>query len=86
LLRIGDRGDAVIWLRDALARYRGEPLATESSDQFDFELQTQLREFQGRHQLIRDGVAGPITLGQLKNYFPDKSPTLVADAGTVERR
>jgi general secretion pathway protein A len=86
LLRLGDRGDAVIWLRDALARYRGEPLAAESSDIFDLDLQAQLREFQGRHHLAPDGVAGPITLGQLKNYFPDKSPTLVADAGTVEMR
>ena len=86
LLRFGDRGDAVIWLRDALARYRGEPLSAGSNDLFDLELQAQLREFQSRHQLIADGVAGPITLGQLKNYFPDKSPTLVADAGTVEMR
>jgi hypothetical protein len=38
MLRLGDRGDAVIWLRDALARYRGEPLAAESSEIFDKEL------------------------------------------------
>jgi general secretion pathway protein A len=84
MLRLGDRGDAVIWLRDALARYRGEPLAAESSELFDEELQAQLREFQGRHRLMPDGVAGPITLAQLQNYLPGKSPVLVADAGTAE--
>ena len=86
MLRIGDRGDAVIWLRDALARYRGEALASESSELFDKELQAQLREFQGRHRLMPDGVAGPITLAQLQNYLPGKSPVLVADAGTAETR
>ena len=86
MLRLGDRGDAVIWLRDALARYRGEPLAAESSELFDMELQAQLREFQGRHQLMPDGVAGRITLAQLQNYLPGKSPALVADAGTSEKR
>ena len=86
MLRLGDRGDAVIWLRDALARYRGEPLAAESSEIFDKELQAQLREFQGRHRLMPDGVAGRITLTQLQNYLPGKSPALVADAGTVEPR
>ncbi len=86
MLRLGDRGDAVIWLRDALARYRGEPLAAESSELFDKELQAQLREFQGRHRLTPDGVAGRITLAQLQNYLPGKSPALVADAGTAETR
>ncbi len=86
MLRLGDRGDAVIWLRDALARYRGEPLAAETNDLFDKELQAQLREFQGRHRLTSDGVAGRITLVQLQNYLPGKSPALVADAGTAETR
>ena len=86
MLRLGDRGDAVIWLRDALARYRGEPLAAESNDLFDKNLQAQLREFQGRHRLMPDGVAGRITLAQLQNYLPGKSPALVADAGTAETR
>lgn len=86
MLRLGDRGDAVIWLRDALARYRGEPLAAESNDLFDKNLQVQLREFQGRHRLAPDGVAGRVTLEQLQNYLPGKSPTLVADAGIRETR
>ena len=86
MLRLGDRGDAVIWLRDALARYRGEPLAAESSEIFDKELQAQLREFQERHRLVPDGVAGRVTLAQLQNYLPGKSPALVADAGTAETR
>jgi len=58
ILRLGDRGESIVWLRDALARYRGEPLAAETSDLFDQDLQGQLIQFQGRHRLTADGVAG----------------------------
>ena len=83
ILRLGDRGEAVVWLRDALARYRGEPLAAEANDLFDKDLQGQLMQFQSRHRLASDGVAGQITLGKLQGYLGDKSPTLVAVATTA---
>ena len=86
MLRLGDRGEAVVWLRDALAHYRGEPLAAEASDLFDKELQTQLMQFQGRHRLAADGVAGQITLAKLQGYLTDKSPTLSADSAGAEVR
>jgi general secretion pathway protein A len=86
ILRLGDSGDAVQWLRDALARSRGEPLATVSSDRFDEELAGQLRRFQRQHGLAVDGVAGPITLAQLQGYIPGSSPTLATDAAAVETR
>jgi len=79
-LRLGMRGEAVIWVRDALARYRGEPLAPEASDLFDTQLQSQLIDFQRRLRLAPDGVVGEITLAELRKYLPDASPTLVADA------
>jgi len=82
-LRLGTRSEAVIWLRDALARYRGVPLAPEASDLFDKELQSRLIDFQRRLQLVPDGVAGAITLAQLQKYLPDGSPSLVADATGV---
>lgn len=77
-LHVGDRGNGVIWLRDALARYQGKPLAAESSDLFDKALQAQLREFQLRHQLVADGEAGRVTVAQLQNYLPGDSPSLLA--------
>lgn len=86
ILRLGDRGEAVVWLRDALARYRGEPLAAETSDLFDQELQKQLMQFQSRHQLAADGVAGEATLASLKGYLPQKSPVLAPDTVAAEKR
>lgn len=84
-LHLGDRGESVVWLRDALARYRGEPLVAEASDVFDQELQQQLIEFQSRLRLVSDGVAGRASLARLQAYLPSGSPTLVADA-TLEAR
>ncbi len=84
ILRVGDRDEAVIWLRDALARFRGEPLAADSNDLFDAQLATQLREFQRRRRLMADGIAGPITLAQLQGYLPERSPTLSTDTVAVE--
>lgn len=80
LLRLGSRGEAVVWLRDALARSRSEPLAAGASALFDKELQGQLRRFQEQHRLVPDGVAGQSTLAKLQGYLTDKSPTLIADA------
>ena len=86
ILRLGDRGATIVWLRDALARYRGEPLVTDASDLFDRELQAQLMQFQSRHRLAADGVAGANTLAKLQGYRPGKSPVLLADAVATEAR
>jgi general secretion pathway protein A len=85
-LRLGDRGEAIVWLRDALARYRGEPLVADASDLFDRELQAQLMQFQSRHRLTADGVAGANTLAKLQGYLPEQSPTLIADTVATEVR
>lgn len=87
VLRPGDRGEAVLWLRDALARSRGEPLMAEPSELFDKDLQQQLIQFQNRHQLAADGVAGRATLEKLQNFLPHKSPTLSSrDMTAMEKR
>jgi general secretion pathway protein A len=86
ILRLGDRGATIVWLRDALARYRGEPLVTDASDLFDRELQAQLMQFQSRHRLAADGVAGANTLAKLQGYLPGQSPVLIADTMATEAR
>lgn len=86
LLRLGDRGEAIVWLRDALARYRGEPLMANAKDVFDRDLQTQLMQFQSRHSLASDGVAGQITLAKLQSYVTGQSPTLSANNTRAEVR
>ena len=86
ILRLGDRGESIVWLRDALARYRGEPLVTDASDLFDRELQGQLMQFQSRHRLAADGVAGANTLAKLQGYLPGPSPVLITDTVATEAR
>jgi general secretion pathway protein A len=86
ILRLGDRGEAIVWLRDALARSRGEPLVADASDLFDRELQAQLMQFQSRHRLTADGVVGANTLAKLQGFLPGQSPTLIADTVATEVR
>jgi general secretion pathway protein A len=78
-LRLGSRGEAVVWLRDALARYRGETLSAKPKDRFDEALEMELMDFQSNHRLEPDGIAGRITLTKLQAYSLDKAPTLLAD-------
>jgi general secretion pathway protein A len=86
ILRLGDRGESIVWLRDALTRWRGEPLAADASDLFDRELQARLMQFQNRHQLTADGVAGANTLAKLQSYLSAQSPTLIAESVAAEAR
>ena len=84
-LRRGARGAAVIWLRRALARAQGVrtelPLPSPGAELFDWELETQLKAFQRRHQLVADGVVGQFTLMQLNLYTDDAgTPRLWQDA------
>ena len=85
-LRLGDRGDGVIWLRDALARYRGDSIASDANDIFDSELEVRLKEFQMLHRLAVDGVAGQATIALLHGLLQDNSPTLATDTAMAEER
>ncbi|HEU5339579.1 MAG TPA: AAA family ATPase [Sulfuricaulis sp.] len=86
ILRLGDRGEDIVWLRDALARYRGEPLTANAKDVFDRDLQAQLMQFQSRHSLASDGVVGQVTLAKLQSYVTGQSPTLTANNTRAEVR
>lgn len=77
LLRAGDSGAAVRWVREQL----GVPAQTVE-DYFDDGLQAAVVEFQRRHRLEADGVVGPRTIMQMNtlSQLPGM-PRLVQDAG-----
>ncbi|MCF7551945.1 MULTISPECIES: N-acetylmuramoyl-L-alanine amidase [Pseudonocardia] len=68
LLRRGDRGSAVVEIRDTLRRFgllaTAAPGATP--DQFDVELERAVQAFQQRRGLITDGIVGPDTYRALR--------------------
>lgn len=76
VLRRGMRGQSVVWLRNTLARYSGQP-ATRRSDVFDGQLEAEVREFQRAHQLEDDGIVGSLTLIKLNNYDPVTAPPML---------
>jgi general secretion pathway protein A len=80
VVRRGMRGRPVAWVRDALARYGLTRTTQPASDLFDVELETQVREFQRRHQLEDDGVVGKMTLIYLSTYDTAVSQPLLLTA------
>ena len=57
-LRVGMRGDEVRWLRRSLYSAQGQQPAEPTSDYYDDELASMVEDFQRRHRLNVDGVAG----------------------------
>jgi len=65
LIKPGDRGQAVSWLRRQLDRTLGPEPAPAAPAFFDHKLDERVRVFQRRHALRPDGVVGARTLIQL---------------------
>jgi general secretion pathway protein A len=84
-LRRGMRGESVNWLRKALARYNDQPVPAGAGDLFDAELEQQVQEFQRRHRIPADGIAGRLTLMQLANYDAALAPPRLWSAGQAAR-
>jgi len=81
-LSAGMQGDGVRWLRDSLNSLQGKPSETPASDYYDEELTRMVEDFQRRHRLQVDGIAGiqtQIVLDTLNN--PAGAPLLMAQGG-----
>ena len=77
LIRSGQRGAAVAWVRDVLAQVGLTRRTQPASNLFDAELEALVREFQRRHELQDDGVVGKMSLIYLSTYESDAvSPQL----------
>jgi general secretion pathway protein A len=80
----GMRGADVKWLRENLRSAQGLPPAGATSSVYDDELTRLVMDFQRRHRLNADGVAGVQTQIVLDTVLnPSGSPTLDGAAGQV---
>ncbi|HEX5047664.1 MAG TPA: AAA family ATPase [Gammaproteobacteria bacterium] len=57
----GIRDSDVLWLRDTLARIRGEEPPADGSPLYDRALETEVRRYQREHMLTVDGIVGART-------------------------
>ena len=81
-LSAGMQGEGVRWLRDSLNTLQGKSPEAQTSDYYDEELTRMVEDFQRRHRLHVDGIAGvqtQIVLDTLNN--PAGAPLLVAQGG-----
>lgn len=76
-LERGQRGPAVDWLAQQLARAVNEPAPTEGQT-FDAALQARVQAFQLAQGLKPDGVAGAGTIMMLNRVAESDEPRLVA--------
>jgi general secretion pathway protein A len=77
VLRRGDRGEAVEWLARSLPGAAQSPQAETASGLFDQRLEHRVKQFQVRHGLQPDGIAGPMTLILLNQSLGTPGPHLV---------
>ena len=78
-LRPGMQDEAVVWLRQTLARIRGEPPPDALSPLYDAELETRVRNYQRERQLAVDGIVGARTYIALAADLGEAdAPALVA--------
>lgn len=81
-LAVGQRGPAVAWLRSSLARVGGHPPASRGADVYDSALAREVEDFQRRHRLTVDGIAGTRTVVLLDSLVGDPdAPVLHATGG-----
>jgi general secretion pathway protein A len=57
----GMEDPGVLWLRETLARIRGEDPPTSASPLYDAALESRVREYQREHMLTVDGIVGART-------------------------
>jgi len=82
-LGLGARSARVRWLRDSLRRVNGLPADEAGNDRFDTELAAQVEDFQRKHRLAVDGIAGVQTQVALDGAINDTStPFLSAGRGS----
>ena len=81
-LRLGMRGDEVRWLRRSLYSAQGRQPAEPTSDYYDDELASMVEDFQRRHRLNVDGVAGVHTQIVLDTLVNTPGAPLLVEGAT----
>ncbi|MGY5450576.1 AAA family ATPase [Agarivorans sp. MS3-6] len=74
LLKQGSQGEAVYWLEQSLSLLQGK--RPRQIYQFDRQLAEQVEQFQRRHRLTADGIAGVFTLLRLNQQIYVDQPRL----------
>ncbi|MFO7276167.1 MAG: AAA family ATPase [Pseudomonadota bacterium] len=80
-LSLGMRGEDVRWLRESLHRAQGLEPPEPVSDVFDAELSRLVMDFQRRHRLTVDGIAGVQTQIVLNSALAGADTPLLNDNG-----
>ncbi|HWI15665.1 MAG TPA: peptidoglycan-binding protein, partial [Burkholderiales bacterium] len=81
IIRPGDRGPSVQWLRAQLARIDGTVAPSLHDAVFDQDAVREVKQFQLAHGLVPDGTVGIQTLMHLASAADNAAPTLMREPG-----
>jgi general secretion pathway protein A len=81
MIRLGERGASVQWLREQLALSEGVPPPVSPDAVFDTDLVLRIKQFQLAHGLIPDGAVGTQTLMHLASAADTSAPALKRASG-----
>jgi general secretion pathway protein A len=79
-LAVGARSARVKWLRDSLRRVNGMPADETGGDRFDASLVSMVEDFQRKHRLVVDGIAGVQTQVALDAALNDAATPFLRSA------
>jgi general secretion pathway protein A len=77
ILRVGDRNQNVVKLRQMLVSFNTNVLVTKTPDYYDKALARLVIQYQAKKGLVADGVVGPKTWLLLDNTINSKRPRLI---------
>ncbi len=82
VIKSGDRGDIVLWLRRSLEQVRGRNPIVRNTDLYNKQLEGQVKLFQRKHGLVDDGIVGIKTFIVINSLMGKEAiPTLIHKRG-----
>ena len=85
IIRPGDRGNLVLWLRRNIDNLLGLPtLKGDLADVYDAQLKERVKQFQFQLGLVSDGLVGELTMLHLNSSLADETVPLLVNRSSVE--
>ncbi len=85
IIRPGDKGNLVLWLRRNVDRILGTAtLKTDSANVYDAQLVARVKDFQSQVGLVPDGLVGELTMLHLNSAIADEAVPVLSRPSSVE--
>ncbi len=84
IIRPGDKGNLILWLRRNVDRVLGTTAQTDSGNVYDAQLVARVKTFQSQVGLVPDGLVGELTMLHLNSAIMDENIPVLSRPFSVE--